>query len=244
MISVCMATYNGSQFIGEQINSILVQLAPEDEIIVCDDCSIDNTISILSSYDDPRIKIYRNTVNLGHVKNFEKAIMLAKGDVVALSDQDDIWLPGRLEQMKNELDHPGVFLVATDFDLIDEFSKYIGKANWLDCRATTPIVRILKIFAGRMSYFGCTFLMKRELITQCLPFPDRIEAHDLWIALIANTAGKVHHLNRSSLSRRIHENNLTPPSRRSLVKIMYSKWVLFQAYCFWLSKYTAHKKSG
>lgn len=93
MISVCMATYNGEEYIKEQLESILCQLGEMDEIIISDDGSTDNTLNIIESYNDSRIKIHINTGKHGFVYNFENALQKAKGEYIFLSDQDDIWLP-------------------------------------------------------------------------------------------------------------------------------------------------------
>ena len=100
-ISVALCTYNGEKFINEQLDSILNQSKKIDEIIICDDCSTDNTIGILNKYYEqyPNIfKIYINRVNLKSVKNFEKAILLSSGDFIFLSDQDDIWVHNKVEK--------------------------------------------------------------------------------------------------------------------------------------------------
>ena len=96
MISVCMATYNGEKYIREQIDSILAQLGDKDELIVSDDGSADATLSIVRSFSDPRIKIISNTGKHGTNGNFENALKHAQGDYIFLSDQDDVWLPGKV----------------------------------------------------------------------------------------------------------------------------------------------------
>ena len=103
MISVCIATYNGEKYIREQLDSILVQLGPDDEIVVCDDRSSDRTLELIEGYRDSRIHVHRNEKNLGHVRNFEKAISLSRGDYLFLSDQDDVWLPGRVQEMLGQM---------------------------------------------------------------------------------------------------------------------------------------------
>src|SRR5688572_3666270 len=99
MVSVCMATKNGGEYLEEQINSILVQLNPEDELIISDDCSTDNTIAIVQSYKDHRIKLFQNKIPKGISKNFETSLQLSKGDYIFLADQDDVWLPRKHDVM-------------------------------------------------------------------------------------------------------------------------------------------------
>ena len=91
MISVCMATYNGMPYINKQVNSILSQLGEDDELIVSDDGSVDNTRKMLLSLQDSRVKLFSNSPNNGVVSNFENALLHAAGDIIFLSDQDDIW---------------------------------------------------------------------------------------------------------------------------------------------------------
>ena len=156
--SVCIATYNGSRYIEEQIASILIQLDSDDEIVICDDCSTDNTVNIIENINDARIKIYRNEVNLGHVKNFEKCISLSKFEYIFLSDQDDIWTPGRVHLMMNSmLSYPKGLMLASNFDLIDGEGKDLGKFRNLGAVKSYRLLQIASIFAGKSPYFGCTF---------------------------------------------------------------------------------------
>src|SRR5690606_1874875 len=119
-ISVCMASYNGSLYITEQISSILEQLIPGDELVIVDDCSTDDTIDIVKSFKSEYIKLAINTKNIGHVKTFEKALMLAKRDYICFTDQDDIWIDNRLENLYNSLKNEKVLLVASNFRVNNE----------------------------------------------------------------------------------------------------------------------------
>lgn len=103
MISVCIATYNGGKYIKEQLDSILFQLGKDDEVIISDDSSTDDTLSILESYHDERIVILTNQKFHSPVYNFENALKSAKGDFIFLSDQDDIWEPTKVEVMLDSL---------------------------------------------------------------------------------------------------------------------------------------------
>ena len=94
-----MATYNGAKYIKEQLDSIIPQLRDDDELIVSDDASKDETLKIVESYNDPRIKIFHNE-NHGVAHNFENAMRQASGDIIYFADQDDVWLPGKLDKME------------------------------------------------------------------------------------------------------------------------------------------------
>ena len=93
-ISVCIATYNGEKYIDEQLLSILKQLGPDDEVIIVDDYSKDNTVDKIRKFNDPRVNIYENEVNRSHVYSFGRAISLATSDIIFMSDQDDLWIDG------------------------------------------------------------------------------------------------------------------------------------------------------
>ena len=97
MISVCIATYNGSRFIDRQLRSILCQLGPDDEVVVSDDGSADDTLSIIRQFGDSRIRIIDGPHRHSPIWNFEKAMQAAKGDYIFLSDQDDEWLPSKVK---------------------------------------------------------------------------------------------------------------------------------------------------
>ncbi len=224
MISVCIATYNGANYIVEQLDSIVSQIGDADEIVICDDRSSDETISILAAYNDPRIRIHRNEINLGHVRNFEKAMTLARGDYIFLSDQDDVWLPGRVQSMLAKLNEdPSVSLVASNFDLIDAQGQKMGEYRLLGATKATRLAQISSIFMGRAPYFGCTFLLRRELLQSCLPIPKGIESHDIWFALVASSISSVLNLRTPTLLHRIHGKNVTVEKRRALHVVLRSR---------------------
>ena len=124
-ISVALCTYNGQQFLRQQLQSIQQQSRLPDELIVCDDGSSDQTVRIARDFAASAsfpVRISENDHNLGFVANFEQAILLCGGDLITLCDQDDIWYPNRLERTEQEFTaHPEVGLVFSDGDLIDEF---------------------------------------------------------------------------------------------------------------------------
>lgn len=225
MISVCIATYNGANYIVEQVDSILCQIGDSDEIVVCDDQSSDDTIAILAGYNDRRIRIYRNEARLGHVRNFEKAMSLTKGDYIFLSDQDDIWLPDRVQTMLLSLNEdPSINLVASNFDLIDARGRVMGEFRKLGTEKKTRLAQICSIFLGRAPYFGCTFLLRRGLLQSCLPIPKGIESHDIWFALVASSIGSVLNLRTPTLLHRIHGKNMTVAKRRALRVVLKSRF--------------------
>jgi glycosyltransferase involved in cell wall biosynthesis len=222
-----MATYNGAPFLREQLDSILSQLHSEDELIVSDDHSTDDTRSIIASYDDERIKVFTNPGKRGHKQNFANAMAHASGEFIALSDQDDIWVENRLERMLDMLcGMPPHSLVVGGFT---EFGRvqHRTRLRRLGPSPRTGLVPLYRLFVGQARYFGSTFMFRRDLIRFVLPIPEHIEAHDIWIAMNACVYGKMSHLEETTLMRRLHGHNLTPLRHRGL-------WVVFKSRVFYL----------
>ena len=128
LISIAMATYNGGQYLSEQLDSIVNQTYTNIEIVIVDDDSKDNTVEIIKSYQQKYkfIKLYQNPTNLGIVKSFEKAISLCNGDYIALSDQDDVWLPHKLEELVNKIGSS--LLIYSDAILVDSNMQVIANS--------------------------------------------------------------------------------------------------------------------
>jgi glycosyltransferase involved in cell wall biosynthesis len=218
-ISVCMATYNGEKYIEEQLKSILPQIGINDEVIIVDDCSTDNTVNIIREINDTRIKLFQNDRNRKHVYTFAKAIEIAKNDLIFLSDQDDIWEKDRVEIFKNYFRINEVLLISSNFSL---FSKKDSKSMDYPLRkddSNKNYKNILGILLGKRAYFGCAMSFRKELKEIILPIPQYVESHDLWIAIAANLLKSNMHIEEITLSRRIHENNLSNPNRRFIKKI-------------------------
>jgi glycosyltransferase involved in cell wall biosynthesis len=105
LVSIAMCTYNGAKFMAKQLESIINQTYKNLEIVIVDDRSTDDTVAIVEQFakNDERIKFYQNETNLGFNKNFEKAVNLTTGDYISISDQDDIWLPTKIEDLLNAI---------------------------------------------------------------------------------------------------------------------------------------------
>lgn len=225
-ISVCMATYNGAAYLDEQVTSILEQLAPEDEVIVVDDCSTDNTVSMLESRRDPRLSVHRNERNRGHVFSFARAIALARHPIILLSDQDDRWVAGRARLLVDALENSNALVVTSNSNYMD------GEGIPIDF--PVPVLRgqdsnryvwnIVGIFLGRASYYGCAMAFRKDIVPLILPMPGVASSHDLWIALASNLIASNLHLDAVTLTRRIHGRNLTT-SRRSIFSKLYIRWL-------------------
>lgn len=216
-ITVCIATFNGERYIKEQLESILKQLKLSDEIIISDDSSSDNTISIIQNFNDNRIKIYFNQKFENLSLNFENALKHSTGDIIFLSDQDDIWMEKKVEKMVELLNTYD--LVLSDFQVVNENLEVIE----------TPLLRkkslsILSIFYDN-PYIGCCMAFNRNVLLRCLPFYSKIPMHDMWIGIIVSLYFKQVFLNEKLLLYRRHQNNASFTSTKSkntlLKKISY-----------------------
>jgi glycosyltransferase involved in cell wall biosynthesis len=237
-VSICMATYNGSAFIEEQVKSILEQLASTDELVLVDDGSSDHTVDVLERLQDGRIVIHRNGANRGHVYSFQKAIALSRHPIIVLADQDDRWLGGRLTLLIAALETSGAMVVSSNSDYMDTHGRPIHHhVHRLWARDSRRYVRnILRIFVGKSGYWGCAMAFRRELLPLILPMPRFVESHDLWIALASNLIGSNAHVERSTIVRRIHGQNASL-ARRSVVKKLRSRAIFLWSLGVLLSRY-------
>ncbi len=213
-ISVALCTYNGQQFLLKQIESIFFQSFSVDEIIICDDNSTDNTISIISGFLQKYpeiIKLYINKNNLGIVRNFQKAISLCSGDVIFLCDQDDIWKKDKVEKTSNFFDeNPLLYAVFSNADLINEFSLSLSKTLWdsLLFKGTVNIFRHLLFYRNVVT--GACLTIKKETLKLILPFPEKGKMlHDEWIALKLSKVNKIGFINIALVEYRVHNNQKT-----------------------------------
>jgi glycosyltransferase involved in cell wall biosynthesis len=180
-ISVCMATYNGENYVREQLSSILEQLGPEDEVIVCDDGSTDATIAIIEGMSDSRVAVHRNGRNLGYTRNFERALGLTTGDVIFVADQDDVWLPGKVTTMLEALeDHD---LAVSDVVVVDGELNEIHPSHFRWHGVKRGFVHNLV----RTRYIGSSMAMRRSVLDLALPLPSRADlcAYDYWLTVVS-----------------------------------------------------------
>lgn len=215
-VSVALCTYNGEKYIKEQLDSIFAQTLPVNEIIVCDDGSTDNTIEIIKDYAHQYpniIKIFINEINLRSVKNFEKAIGLCTGDVIFLSDQDDKWVPEKVEEYLDYFQkNQNIKVIASNGFCIDENSTVIEKyAVW-------DVPQFLRDKGLEFDYFqlityvsniatGASMAFKREIIPDVFPFPIIKDFHhDEWIAIISSKNKQFELLNKKYFYYRTHES--------------------------------------
>ncbi len=229
-VSVCMATFRGARWVEEQIASVLAQLGPRDELVVVDDASDDGTPDVLRRVDDPRLRVELRRENRGYVRTFEAALEAARGDVLLLADQDDVWVPGRLERMVADLAAGDV--VATNLATLggpDSIPGPYGQRAWrLRGKVGGRRARdVLGVLAGNRPYFGCAMGVRRRALDVLLPFPPfLVESHDLWIALYGDLTGTMVHDEAVSVLRRYHDANTSPPRPRGVVAALRSRLLL------------------
>ena len=202
-ISIALCTYNGASFLVEQLESFLRQTRLPDELIVCDDRSSDETAEILENFAaDARfhVDIHINEKNLGSTKNFEKAISLCTGDIIFLSDQDDVWLPEKIKMFEAEfLKDENVGLVFCDGELVDENLIPLNYKSWKAAGFTKK--RQKQFLAGNTISLwtvgnvitGCMLAFRARYKNFVLPIPNNFQdlIHDHWIALLLAAVSKI-----------------------------------------------------
>lgn len=214
-----MATYNGEKFIQKQLSSILEQLHENDEIIISDDGSQDKTINIISNFQDNRIKILHGNFH-SPIFNFENAIKHAKGDFIFLSDQDDEWLPHRIEKAML-LHNKGYDLVVTN-----RLEIYPNKTNIPTNK--NPFKKFFLRNLIKPCFTGCCMSFSRQLAEYVLPFPQKIAMHDLWIGLLGQIKFNCAYINEPTIKYNRHEESFIVKHKRSFInQISYRVTILY-----------------
>lgn len=202
MLSVCMATFNGEAFLREQLASVLVQLGAADEVVVSDDASTDGTPGILKEVGDPRVKVLENEARFGPILNFERALKAARGEVIFLADQDDVWLAGKVNACLEALK-------TADLVLHDAFILKSGQRESETLFERRQVKRGFWRNVLRNSYSGCCMAVRREVLEAALPFPKGIPMHDQWLALVAERKFRTAFLKEPLIDYRVHGSNAT-----------------------------------
>jgi glycosyltransferase involved in cell wall biosynthesis len=230
MISVCMGVKNGARFLVPQLDSILSQLTMENELIISDDHSTDNTVEVLDLYCDSRIRLIQNPKK-GLVSNFENSLLSSHGEIIFLADQDDVWMPDKIKRTLpffQEYD-----LVVSDCTIVDDKLDSVLDSFFDHNSSGKGVIRNLL----RNSYMGCCMAFKRSMLKKALPFPPGLIMHDQWLGLMAELSGRVlfnpdklvlhrrHNQNASTTATGSNQNFLQKISNRySLIKnLIYAK---------------------
>lgn len=236
LTSVAMCTYNGERFIESQLCSILNQTVPVDEVIVCDDCSTDNTIKIvkrIARENHTPIHIYINKKNIGCTRNFEKAIRLCKGNIIFLSDQDDVWMPNKVDVFIKWFEkNPTMNVVFGDAFLIDEQGKLIKKSQipyllnsedssnepmllWIDSGFSKLSQKqfdrnyALELWLQMNRATGATMAFRKSFI-ECINFSvgDKEILHDCILSMHALVTNSLGYIIEPLIGYRQHANNV------------------------------------
>lgn len=215
--SVALCTYNGERYIREQLESILDQTMPVDEIVVCDDGSTDGTLQIIESFigtTDTTIHIHRNENNLGPAKNFQKAINLCSGDIIFLSDQDDLWMPEKVETIVHYFDfNPGHQVVYTDAYLIDSNGQPIAGETLWNCFGMTPKAQKyidegfgIELFANENRATGATMAVRKgyKYLPNIVDYCKGDILHDGVLAMLSAADNQLGCISRKLIDYRIH----------------------------------------
>jgi GT2 family glycosyltransferase len=222
-----MATYNGERYLMAQIDSVLAELQSGDELIVVDDASSDGTYGLLRSVTWPGLQVVQNLSNIGVLRTFERGLMLARGDVVFLCDQDDIWLPGKRAAFINSFTEDALTLVVvSDAELIDANGAVLAP-SFMANRGGFKGGVISTVVRNR--YLGCAMALRRRVLTAALPIPRFVPMHDMWLGAVASAAGRVRYIPSPLLQYRRHGANVSPSTHRGWLKMLRWRYQLILA---------------
>ena len=211
-----MCTYNGARYVGEQLESIGRQTRPPDELVVCDDRSSDETVRIIEQFTSSAgfpVRMHVNSQNLGSTKNFEKAITLCEGELISLADQDDVWVPNKLEILEKAFElAPATGLVFSDAEVVDKNLRPLGVRLWMAIGFTEETRRKLRrnsaldLLITGWTVTGATMAFRSRFRSIALPIPDDLPLiHDGWIAAIIAAVAEVSWIEQPLVMYRQHD---------------------------------------
>ncbi|RME60801.1 glycosyltransferase family 2 protein [Candidatus Parcubacteria bacterium] len=233
-VTILLATYNGEKYISEQIDSIREQSFQDWTLLVRDDGSTDHTVNIIKAFCETDSRIHFVEDGLGHlgvVACFERLLEITQSgksaDYICLSDQDDIWLPDKLECQLNtmsalEEQYSGPVLIHTDLKVVDKSLNLIASSYVNLRRLSVPVERPYKTLAVQNYVTGCTIMLNRALLEIVLPFPKGLLMHDWWLALCAASAGYIHFMPEQTVLYRQHGKNVLGAAKS--VPVSYAEW--------------------
>jgi glycosyltransferase involved in cell wall biosynthesis len=215
-LSVAMGTYNGGPFLREQLDSIAAQTRLPDELVVCDDGSSDGTVAILNDFAAIApfpVRVHVNPANLGTAKNFERAIGLARGEVIALADQDDVWYAHKLERLDKELaKSERIGLVFSDADVVDDRLRPVGYQLWEAQRVIERNRQLIErgrpfeVLIRHAMVTGCTAAFRADQKDLVIPIPTEW-LHDAWTAFLIAAVADIGRIEEPLLAYRQHAAN-------------------------------------
>lgn len=217
-ISIAMCTYNGEKYLQEQLDSLAKQSRLPDELVICDDCSSDKTMEILQNFVENSpfpVRLEQNEKNLGYIRNFEKCSQLCTGDIIFFCDQDDVWLPEKIERFMEFFENePNVGMVISDVQMMDAHSKLL-KSRY--SYSIYPIAKLEKMIRRDAAYFLCKIscsswpgmaIAYRKSVGEILfPYPF-VLAHDSWVLQTMCAVSQARIIPEPMVLYRIHEKNV------------------------------------
>lgn len=223
-VSVCIATHNGGIFLEKQLHSILDQLSENDEVIISDDSSTDDTIIIIKAINDPRIVLIEHQEFYCAAKNFEHALKNAHGQYIFFSDQDDYWLSNKVSLMLEKLQTYDI--VVCDAKIIDKDDTVVHESYFNLRNSGKGWVKNLL----RNTYIGCCMAFHRKVLKEALPFPNLIFYHDYWIGYIGELYYSTYFLPIALTHYRQHDKNVSTAalniSNRNMLEKLKDRVVL------------------
>lgn len=208
MISVCMTTFNGDRFLQEQLSSILDQLDKNDELIISDDGSSDKTLEIIASYSDNRIKLLHHQKNVHKrvfsytTDNMNNALSKVKGDYIFLADQDDVWLPDKIQKM---------IALLKDYDVVVADCRDVDSNLEILAPSHFHLIKAKEGFFGNLyksCFLGSNMCFRRNVLCCFYPIPVSVP-HDLWIGLISSLSYKIVLFKEVTMLYRRHDANVS-----------------------------------
>lgn len=223
-LSILLATHNGARYLPAQIESILAAVGGRAfEIIACDDASRDETVQVLRRHLPPNSRLLEGRFG-SPARNFEYLLPHAAGNIIFLSDQDDVWLPEKVDVILDIFQRsPQTTLVISDATVINEDDEPVAE-SFYELRRGFHCGVLGTIASNK--YHGCAMAFRRELIPLLLPFPKQIPMHDAWIGIVNDVYGKTHFIDRPLMQYRRHSRNasLAPGNHAGLWQML--RWRL------------------
>ncbi len=217
-VSVALCTYNGQAYLQDQLESYLNQTRTPDEVVVCDDVSTDETITILQEFARSApfpVRIYRNNEQLGYIKNFERAVLLCEGDIIFFSDQDDVWYPQKIELMATALEKsPNVGAAFCDAEIVNNDLQPTGRTLWQMFRFKKRLQK--RVVKGRARevliqmdlFWGLTVAFRSRYRNMLIPFYPGT-GHDTWTAMLVTFLSDISIIQKPLVKYRQHSRNMT-----------------------------------
>lgn len=241
MKSVAMAFYNGAKYIDEQITSILENMAADDELVISVDNASDGSDKMLENWaeKDERIRVIKGP-GQGVVKNFENALRHCLGDIIFLSDQDDVWKKDKIRKVEKIFQNPKVTAVVHNAEIVDENLSSLGETTFQWRDSGVGFWKNMK----KNSYIGCCMAVRRSVLKRILPIPDDIWIHDQWIGLLSEQLGKVVFFEEPLIYYRRHGGNVTELTHGSITSMIKKRYHMIMGINHRVKEWSRHDKQN